>query len=81
MLRLQIQVVQMISWEQLTHILRVRPPPAPQIFQLEQQRTADDTIGLLGLTPPIPTIAHVLPDRLLGVNKSSLGHFTYRRTV
>lgn len=32
--------------------------------------SGEETIGGLGLTPPIPTITHVFPDRLLGINKS-----------
>lgn len=76
---LQIQVVQTISSGQLAHIVQVRPPQA-QIFQSTKD-SQDDTIGLLGLTPPLPTITHAFPDRLLGVNKSTLGHFTVRQTV
>lgn len=34
----------------------------------------DNAIGLQGLTPPIPNITHLFPDRPLRVNGSSSGH-------
>lgn len=54
------------------------PSPSSTQFPVSATKDSrDEKIGQLGLTPPIPTITHVFPDRLPGVNKSSLGHFTY----
>lgn len=62
--------------EQLTHISHFTSPvPSSTTFPVRATKGCrDNAIGPQGLTPPIPAITHLFPDRPLGVNRSSSGH-------